>query len=112
MSQPGWQMNLWKHIEENFEKVVIKIKLGGVLIFLFTLIIFFAGYFVGNKNKTHDVLYAADFGYNMAVKKIPGANLSQDGITNCVDQGNAYFTKKVSAYTFQIVRRQQPMEER
>jgi hypothetical protein len=107
VDKPDWQVTIWKYFLDVKDIVVVKIKLGTALILLYTAVIFFCGWLVGNHGKTSDVLYAVGWVY----KNNPAIKMETLGTSFCMDHGNYYEVKKTSNWTFQITKRQQPQTD-
>ena len=107
MDYPKWQLTLWDWLEKSFHKVIMQITLGLTLVVLYTLVVYGIGYFVGNKGRADDMMFAVKYTENHS----PAIVMERSNIPFCVDHNNYYEVKKSSNYTFQIVKRQQPRKE-
>lgn len=94
------QISIVQYIEHACEKVVIKVKLSGLLIFLYTIVIFGVGYYVGQREKTADLFWFADKVRDKTIQTTPGAQYALSGITYCFDNGNVFQTERQGNWMF------------
>jgi hypothetical protein len=100
MEEDKRQISIMQYVESACERVVIKVKLSGLLIFLYTIVIFVGGYYIGQREKTSDMFWFADKVRDKTIQTTPGAQFALSGITYCFDQGNIFQAERQGNWMF------------